>query len=181
MAKWSLYSGFGSISAKMCKWASFFFKGKLLNLQELIRKKLNQKPTQTHTYNTNSFSAKCDVKGPKLCQQIIYDNFVNWTNRPLGKICKMQKTAWKKSFLSGGTACWSWIRCAAQFPHFNFEPDKGTFQKLLSGFCPLGGYPPPAPPTPLTENHFAKKPIAERGGPPPLNGKSAKLFWEFFS
>ena len=68
-----------------------FFKGKLLNLQELIRKKLNQKPTQTHTYNTNSFSAKCDVKGPKLCQQIIYDNFVNWTNRPLGKICKMQK------------------------------------------------------------------------------------------
>ena len=30
---------------------------------------------------------------------------------------------------------------------------------------------------PLSENHFAKKPLAERGGiPPPLNGKSAKKF-----
>ena len=44
---------------------------------------------------------------------------------------------------------------------------KGTFQKRFSGFCPLRGYPPP-PPTPLTENHFAKKPLAERGGTPPL-------------
>ena len=27
------------------------------------------------------------------------------------------------------------------------------------------------------ENHFAKKPLAERGGtPPPLNGKSPKIF-----
>ena len=33
------------------------------------------------------------------------------------------------------------------------------------------------------ENHFAKKPLAERGGttPSPLNGKSTKLFWEIFS
>ena len=40
----------------------------------------------------------------------------------------------------------------------------------------------PPPPTPLTENHFAKKPLAERGGTPPtpLNRKSAKLFREFF-
>ena len=33
--------------------------------------------------------------------------------------------------------------------------------------------------TPLTENHFAKKPLAERGGsppPPPLNGKLPKIF-----
>ena len=30
---------------------------------------------------------------------------------------------------------------------------------------------------PLTENNFAKKPLAERGGapPPPLNGKSPKI------
>ena len=40
---------------------------------------------------------------------------------------------------------------------------------------------------PLTDNHFSKKPSAERGGtPPPLNGKSARLFflkglkWCFF-
>ena len=47
---------------------------------------------------------------------------------------------------------------------------KGTCQKHFSGFCPLRGYPPP---TPLTENHFAKIPFAERGGtPPPLNGQS---------
>ena len=31
--------------------------------------------------------------------------------------------------------------------------------------------------SPLTENHFAKKPLAEMGGtPPPITGKSAKLF-----
>ena len=42
----------------------------------------------------------------------------------------------------------------------------GTFQKLLSGFCPLKGYPPP-PLTPVTENYFAKKPLTERGGTPP--------------
>ena len=54
---------------------------------------------------------------------------------------------------------------------------KATRQKLLSGFFPLWGYPHPS-----AENHFAKKPLAERGGTPsPLNGKSAKLFREFFS
>ena len=54
------------------------------------------------------------------------------------------------------------------------EVCKGTFQKRFSRFCPLSGYPPP---TPLTENHFAKKTLAERGGtPPPLNGKSPKIF-----
>ena len=61
---------------------------------------------------------------------------------------------------------------------------KATFQKLLSEFFPLRGYPPPPrPPTPLTENHVAKKPLAERGGttPAPLNGMSAKLFRIFFS
>ena len=39
---------------------------------------------------------------------------------------------------------------------------KGTCQKLLSGFFPLGGAPPP--PTPLAENHFAKKNLVEMGG-----------------
>ena len=36
----------------------------------------------------------------------------------------------------------------------------------------------PPPPTALTENHFAKKPLADRGGtpPPPLNGQSPKIF-----
>ena len=43
---------------------------------------------------------------------------------------------------------------------------KGTLQKRFSGFFPLRGYPPP-PLTPLTENHFAKKTLAERGGNPP--------------
>ena len=41
---------------------------------------------------------------------------------------------------------------------------KGTRQKRFSGFWLLKGYPPP---TPLTDNHFAKKPLAERGGNPP--------------
>ena len=46
---------------------------------------------------------------------------------------------------------------------------KGSFQKRFNGFCPLRGYPPL---TPLTENHFAKKPLVERGGtPPPLMDK----------
>ena len=45
------------------------------------------------------------------------------------------------------------------------KTSKGGFQKLLSGFFPLRGYPPP--PTPLTENNFAKNPLAEMGGTPP--------------
>ena len=49
---------------------------------------------------------------------------------------------------------------------------KGTCQKRFSGFFPLRGYPP----TPLTENHFAKKPLAEMGGSPPLKGKLPKIF-----
>ena len=44
-----------------------------------------------------------------------------------------------------------------------FIGSKGSFQKRVSGFCPLRGYPP----TPLTDNHFAKKPLADRGGYPP--------------
>ena len=55
------------------------------------------------------------------------------------------------------------------------ELPKGTFQNRFNGFFPLRGYPPPS--TPLTENHFAKKTIAEKGGyPPPLNGKLPKIF-----
>ena len=59
--------------------------------------------------------------------------------------------------------------------------NNGRCQKLLCGFFPLKGYPPS--PTTLTENHFAQKPLAERGGTPPspLNGKSAKLFREIVS
>ena len=49
---------------------------------------------------------------------------------------------------------------------------RGAVKNVLADFFPLRGYPSP---TPLTENHFAKKPLAERGGsPPPLNGKSQK-------
>ena len=56
----------------------------------------------------------------------------------------------------------------------NLTDNKGSFQKLLSGFGPLRGSPPP--PTPLTENHFAKKTLAERGvHPPPLMEKRQKI------
>ena len=41
-------------------------------------------------------------------------------------------------------------------------------KNYLADFFRYGGIPPP--PTPLTENHFAKNPLAERGGyPPPFN------------
>ena len=43
----------------------------------------------------------------------------------------------------------------------DLEGCKGTFQKRFSGFCPLKGYPPP---TPLTDKHFTKKTLADRGG-----------------
>ena len=36
-------------------------------------------------------------------------------------------------------------------------------KNYLADFFRSGGNPPP---TPLTENHFAKKPLAERGGTP---------------
>ena len=61
--------------------------------------------------------------------------------------------------------------------------DKGTCQKRFSGIRPLRGYPP-LPPA-LTENQSEKKKVfflSGKGGyPPPLNGKSAKLFREIFS
>ena len=42
---------------------------------------------------------------------------------------------------------------------------KGTFQKHFSGFFPLREYPPPYP---LNEqSFFQKKPLGERGVPPP--------------
>ena len=45
----------------------------------------------------------------------------------------------------------------------------GRFQKLLNRFFPLRGRP-----YPLTENHFAKKTLAERGGTPPLTENPKK-------
>ena len=69
--------------------------------------------------------------------------------------------------------------------NLNHEENKGTFQKRFSGIRPLRGYPPPTPPL-LTENQSEKKKVfflSGKGGypHPPLNGKSAKLFREFFS
>ena len=59
--------------------------------------------------------------------------------------------------------------------------NKGRFQKRFSGIRPLRGYPPLL----LTENQSEKKKVfflSGKGGyPPPLNGKSAKLFRENFS
>ena len=48
------------------------------------------------------------------------------------------------------------------------------FKNYLADFFRLGGT---LPPTPLTENHFAKKPLAERGGtpPPPLTENRRKF------
>ena len=39
--------------------------------------------------------------------------------------------------------------------------NKGTFQKLLSGFCPLRGYPPP--PYPLNGKSFCQKSLSGKG------------------
>ena len=67
---------------------------------------------------------------------------------------------------------------------WNASDSKGTYQKRFSGIRPLRGYPP-LPPPPLTENQSEKKKaffLSGKGGyPPPLNGKSAKLFRDFFS
>ena len=60
-----------------------------------------------------------------------------------------------------------------------FQKLSKTTQRILS----VKGVPPPPPyRTPLTDNHFPKKPL-QKGGvpPPPLNEKSAKLFRELFS
>ena len=42
---------------------------------------------------------------------------------------------------------------------------RDAVKNVLADFFREGGTPPH--PTPLTENHFAKKPLAERGGTPP--------------
>ena len=58
---------------------------------------------------------------------------------------------------------------------------RGTCHLRFSGIRPLRGYPSPL----LTENQSEKKKVfflSGKGGyPPPLNGKSAKLFREIFS
>ena len=58
---------------------------------------------------------------------------------------------------------------------------KGRCHLRFSGIRPLRGYPPPL----LTENQSEKKKVfflSGKGGyPPPLNGKSPKLFREIFS
>ena len=48
-------------------------------------------------------------------------------------------------------------------------------KNYLADFFPLRGYPPPPPPTPLTENHFAIKPLSERGGTPPPSKIAEKI------
>ena len=50
---------------------------------------------------------------------------------------------------------------------------RGAVKNVLADFVRYGGTPPPS--TPLTENNFAKKTLAERGGTPPLNGKLPKI------
>ena len=65
---------------------------------------------------------------------------------------------------------------------FSTSPVKGTFQKQLSGFFSVKGVP--RPPTPLTENHFSKKPLAELGGtpsPPPLTESPLSFSGIFFA
>ena len=63
----------------------------------------------------------------------------------------------------------------------DFSDHKGGCHFRFSGIRPLRGYPPPL----LTENQSEKKKVfflSGKGGyPPPLNGKSAKLFREIFS
>ena len=63
-------------------------------------------------------------------------------------------------------------------PYFQTKlcfPLRDAVKNYLADFFRLGGSPPPG--TPLTGNHFAKKPLAERGGTPPsFNGKSPKIF-----
>ena len=52
---------------------------------------------------------------------------------------------------------------------------RGAVKNVLADFIRKGGWgPPPPPPIPLTDNHFAKKTLADRGVPPPLNGQSPK-------
>ena len=60
-------------------------------------------------------------------------------------------------------------------PKWKLSWKKGTRQKLLSGFYPLRGYPPSPPPTPLTDNHFPKKPLVDRGVQSRMEWKTQKF------
>ena len=59
--------------------------------------------------------------------------------------------------------------CSVATP-MKWRVDKGTRQKLLSGYCPLRGY------------HFSKKPLADRGGTPlpPLTDSPLSFFGKIF-
>ena len=64
--------------------------------------------------------------------------------------------------------------CVQYLINFYFITHKGSCQKLLSGFCPLRGYPAPYP---LNGKSFCqKKTLSGKGGytPPPPERKIAK-------
>ena len=109
-----------------------------------------------------------------------------WINGKWNNMCAMHERQqeeaepWLKSGISG------WIReetnanmskATGVGNHFylwitpyNWDDNKGSFQKRFSGFFPLRGYPP----YPLNGKSFCQKTLSGKGGYPlpPLNGKS---------
>ena len=84
---------------------------------------------------------------------------------------KITSQTWTSLYWCGNTLpSWGyWEGMKVNHPFSNFGIPKGTLQKLLSGFFPLRGYPPP-PPNPLDGKSFCQKNLSGKGGypPPPL-------------
>ena len=87
-------------------WAIFSIVEKLLKVAG-IEPKINL----VHTNNPNIFT-----KGSKNFGWIVNSNLTSWQNMIVN------------IFLLGDTACWSWICCAAQFPHCDSEPVDGPLK-----------------------------------------------------
>ena len=98
------------------KYPSFFcghFFPLLRNFWKLqgIEPKINL----VHTNNPNIFT-KGSKNGSKNLGWIVNSDLTSWQNMIVN------------IFLLGDTACWSWICCAAQFPHCDSEPVDGPLK-----------------------------------------------------
>ena len=137
-------------------------------------------------------NSKSPKKGPKgdLKSDI---KFRLWTPWEMSPIYRVSQKCYLAIFVINGlmlitdqqTDCYAlrpFYDLKFQFWLFESFPN-GTCQKRFSGFCPLRGYPlPPPTPVKLTENYFAKKPLAELGGTPspPLTENQCEKKKDFF-
>ena len=115
------------VLAKMSSifWAIFSFQGKLLKLAILGAHLYQQFLRNPHYITPIRFSKMLLLEGLKIpISPILLTGRLNL----LAKYQECKKRLTKDFFVLGDTVFCSWICCAAQFPHHNFEPVDGPLK-----------------------------------------------------